>query len=142
MRGEESSEIKVTDRRHFHADGTLRSETADQGAAEADRRVVEPGVQVEEDASQPAAEALPKAPTFVEFLAGFVGSAATHLGLVPHPASGKAQVDLPAAKQMIDILALLEEKTRGNLTPQEKQFLDNALTELRLTYVRLASQSK
>ncbi|MBI3952118.1 MAG: DUF1844 domain-containing protein [Acidobacteria bacterium] len=81
-------------------------------------------------------------PVFLEFLAGLVGGAASYLGLAPHPASGKAEVDLDGAKHMINILTALQDKTKGNLAPSEKEFLDNALTELRLVYVRLASQPK
>jgi hypothetical protein len=142
MKGEESSEIKVTDRRHFHADGTPRSDAASEAKAEGDHLASEAAVPFESDSQPPPAEGPLGALTFIEFLAGFVGGAASHLGLVPHPASGQAEVDLNGAKQMIDILALLEEKTRGNVTPEEKRFLDSALTELRLAYVRLASQPK
>ena len=60
-------------------------------------------------------------------------------GHVPDPASGSTSKNLPAAQQIIDILALLEEKTRGNLTPEERQVLEQALFELRLRFVQ-ASQ--
>jgi len=142
MNGDESSKVKVTDRRHFHADGTLRSDVAGGAEAEASHPAFAAAVQLEADSRRPATEAPPKALTFIEFLAGFVGGAASYLGLAPHPATGKAEVDLNGAKQMIDILALLEEKTTGNVTPEEKRFLDSALTELRLVYVRLASQPR
>lgn len=142
MNGDESPEVKVTDRRHFHADGTPRSDAASGAEAEAGHPAAEAAVHFESDSQPPPAEASARALTFIEFLAGFVGGAASYLGLAPHPATGKAEVDLNGAKQMIDILALLEEKTKGNVTPEEKRFLENALTELRLVYVRLASQPK
>jgi len=63
-------------------------------------------------------------------------TAAVHFGDIPDPVSGeKSEVNLPAAQQMIDILALLEEKTRGNLTAEERQLLDQILYELRLRFV-------
>lgn len=142
MAEDKREEIKVTDRRHFHADGTRRSEVAGGDEAETTRPTSVGGAQIESDSEPPPTERPPEAPTFLEFLAGLVGGAASHLGLVPHPASGKAVVDLSGAKQMIGILTILEEKTKGNLTPEEKQFLESALTELRLAYVRAASRLK
>ena len=50
--------------------------------------------------------------------------------------------NLPAAQQMIDILALLEEKTRGNLTAEERQLLEQILYELRLRYVEVSKQRR
>ncbi|RMG54987.1 MAG: DUF1844 domain-containing protein [Acidobacteria bacterium] len=83
-----------------------------------------------------------EAPTFIGFVAGLVHSAATYLGLAPNPASGKTEVDLKAAQQMIEILSMLERKTKGNLTPEEERFLQNSLTDLRLTYVRVATSQR
>lgn len=66
-------------------------------------------------------------------------SAMFHLGLVDDPLHGPSPVDLEGARHTIDILAVIEEKTRGNLTPQEKQLLEQALYELRLSYAAVAS---
>jgi len=52
------------------------------------------------------------------------------------------QSNLPAAQQMIDILALLEEKTRGNLTAEERQLLEQVLYELRLRFVEAKAGEK
>jgi hypothetical protein len=74
--------------------------------------------------------------TFVAFVLSLAHTAAVHFGDVPDPVSGaKADANLPAAQQMIDILALLEAKTRGNLTAEERQLLEQVLFELRLRYV-------
>ena len=68
-------------------------------------------------------------------------TAAVHFGDIPDPATGRpAEANLPAANQMIGILSLLEEKTRGNLTAEERQLLDQLLYELRLRFVE-ASRS-
>ena len=65
-------------------------------------------------------------------------TAAVHFGDVADPVSGaKMRANLPAAQQMIDILSLLEEKTRGNLTAEERQLLEQLLFELRLRYVEV-----
>ena len=58
-----------------------------------------------------------------------------HLGDAPHPESGEVKIDLGLAKQTIDILGMLEEKTRGNLTADEARFLEGLLADLRLRYV-------
>ena len=74
---------------------------------------------------------------FVAFVLSLAHTAAVHFGDVPDPVSGaKAEANLAAAQQMIDILALLEAKTRGNLTAEERQLLEQVLFELRLRYVQ------
>lgn len=79
--------------------------------------------------------------SFVAFVLSLTHTAAVHFGDVPDPVSGAGgQPNLPAAQQMIDILALLEEKTRGNLTADERQLLDQVLFELRLRYVEARKQ--
>lgn len=73
---------------------------------------------------------------FAAFVLSLAHTAAVHFGDVPDPVSGNsAEANLPAAQQMIDILALLEEKTRGNLTAEERQLIDQLLYELRLRYI-------
>ena len=79
--------------------------------------------------------------TFLGFILSLAHTAAVHFGDVPDPVSGQTiPANLPAAQQMIDILSLLEEKTRGNLTAEERQFLDQILYELRLRYVEASKQ--
>ncbi len=74
--------------------------------------------------------------TFTGFVFSLGHTAAVHFGDVSDPVTGAVgQPNIQAAKQMIDILALLEEKTRGNLTAEERQLLDQLLYELRLRFV-------
>ena len=70
--------------------------------------------------------------SFIGFVISIAHTAAVHFGDVAVP----APPDLPAAQQMIDILALLEQKTKGNLTAEERQVLEQVLFELRLRYVQ------
>src|SRR5262245_28777794 len=78
----------------------------------------------------------PSTITFASFVVSLAHTAAVHFGDVPDPVTGTtAQPNLPAAQQMIEILALLEEKTRGNLTPQERQLLEQLLYELRMRFL-------
>lgn len=76
--------------------------------------------------------------SFAAFVLSLAHTTAVHLGDIPDPASGQpSQPNLPAAHQMIDILSLLEQKTRGNLTAEERQLLEQLLYELRLRYVEV-----
>jgi hypothetical protein len=80
--------------------------------------------------------------TFVGFAISLAHTAAVHLGDVPDPVSGRQMPpNLAAAQQMIDILALLEEKTRGNLSAEERQLLDQVLYELRMRYAEVAQSA-
>lgn len=63
-----------------------------------------------------------------------------HLGGVPNPVTQQREMDIPAAKHMIDLLGTLEAKTKGNLTNDEEQLLRQLLLELRLQYVRATSR--
>ena len=74
--------------------------------------------------------------SFTTFVVSLASSAAIHFGDLPDPNTGeRAEVNLEGAAQMIDILALLEEKTRGNLTLEERQVLEQVLYELRMRFI-------
>jgi len=78
----------------------------------------------------------PEAPiTFSTFLIGLASSALIHLGVAPNPETGKAERDLVLARQSLNLLGMLQDKTRGNLTAEEKQLFDNLLADLRLRFV-------
>ena len=75
--------------------------------------------------------------TFLMFVLSLASTAAIHFGDIPDPASGgPSEVNLDGAAQMIEILSLLEQKTRGNLTAEERQILEQVLYELRLRFVQ------
>jgi hypothetical protein len=69
------------------------------------------------------------------FLLGLASTALIHLGEVPHPESGSRALDLALARQSVELLGMLREKTRGNLTADEEKFFDQLLTDLRLRFV-------
>jgi hypothetical protein len=74
--------------------------------------------------------------SFVAFVLSLGHTAAMHFGDIPQPDSDeRLPADLVAARQIIDILALLQDKTRGNLSAEERQLLDSLLYELRMRYV-------
>ncbi|MBI2955877.1 MAG: DUF1844 domain-containing protein, partial [Acidobacteria bacterium] len=74
---------------------------------------------------------------FEALLMSLYTSAMYQLGLVEDPVRGRPPLDLENARHTIDMLAVLEEKSRGNLTPREQQLLEQALYELRVSYVTL-----
>ena len=72
---------------------------------------------------------------FTQIVLMFQGAAWQHLGKVMNPATNKVERDLAQAKNTIDILGMLEAKTKGNLSDNEKKFLEHALYELRMNYI-------
>jgi hypothetical protein len=80
------------------------------------------------------ADALPEV-DFGTFVMSLATSVLVYLGEVKHPESSRDERNLPMAKQAIDTLGMLREKTRGNLTHEEAQLLENLLYDLRMKYV-------
>jgi uncharacterized protein DUF1844 len=81
--------------------------------------------------------------SFTAFVLSLASTAAIHFGDLPDPVSGKpGEANLDGAAQMIEILALLETKTKGNLTAEERQVLEQVLYELRLRFVEATSGGK
>lgn len=119
---EDGSGFKVSDKRRFDDEGRKRV------GGDSERN---------EDAGKNASSAFPAHeidfPTFVLSLAT---SAQVHLGMIPNPATGKQDSDPILAKQTIDIIGILEEKTRGNLTEDEKKLLEHVLYDLRIQYLQ------
>ena len=88
--------------------------------------------------NQPEVPAL----SFVGFVLSLASTAAIHFGDLPDPITGKpSEVNLDGAAQMIEILALLDQKTRGNLTAEESQLLEQVLYELRLRFVEASGNA-
>src|ERR1700686_2949763 len=77
---------------------------------------------------------------FVEFVMMHAQNAALFLGQIPNPKTGEGEVNLELAKMFIDQLAMIQEKTRGNLTNEETTVLRNALSNLQMAYVEVARQ--
>jgi hypothetical protein len=76
---------------------------------------------------------------FYTFIVSLGSSALVHLGDAPHPETQQTGTpDLPLAQQTIDVLAMLREKTKGNLSPEEEQLFDHLLRDLKLRYVERA----
>ena len=82
-----------------------------------------------------AEERKPSGIDFYTFILSLGSSAFVHLGDAPHPETGQVQLNLLLAKQTIDILGMLQEKTRGNLSSEEEKVLQTLLSDLRLRFV-------
>jgi hypothetical protein len=105
--------------------GTIRVSTARGSRA---------GVALEECVVSESAEQ-PQV-SFLAFVFSLASNAAVHFGDLPDPTTNQTrEPDLEGASQLIEILAMLEEKTRGNLSAEERQLLDQVLFELRMRYV-------
>ena len=86
--------------------------------------------------SEKAPEELPSI-DFSTFVLSLSHSALLHLGEAPHPDTNRLEKNLPLARQTIDLIALLEEKTKGNLTGDEERLLHQILFDLRMRFVEL-----
>ncbi len=75
---------------------------------------------------------------FTTFVLSLSHSVLLHLGDAPHPTDEKLELDLPMARQTIDLLALLQEKTHGNLTGEEERMLSALLSDLKLRFVEVS----
>jgi len=130
----------IKDRRLFDESGEVRAEAEKKAEKKPDE-----SAKAAENTSPPSQEedAQEDYGQFSEInFAGFIYSLATtafyHFGDFPDPATSKTSRNLAAAKQTIDILSMLREKTEGNLEQGEKKMLDDILYELRMRYVKEA----
>jgi uncharacterized protein DUF1844 len=78
---------------------------------------------------------------FIEFVMMHAQNAALFLGQIPNPKTGEGEVNLDLARMFIDQLAMIQEKTRGNLTNEESTVLRNALSNLQMVYVEVARET-
>ncbi len=140
---EQEQVFKVTDRRSSMAAEPAESQRTQDKTVQADaQKPTEPTPQPQPPADEPHAQAPesdPNMPLPEANLLTLMFSLYTHtqicLGLLPDPVSQQPQKDLIQAQYNIDMLAMLKEKTAGNLTPEEEQTLESVLYEVRMAYV-------
>src|SRR5438552_7061064 len=77
--------------------------------------------------------------SFINFIMSIASNGASALGMIEHPVTHQREVDLELAKHWIDVLGMLHQKSKGNLTSQEQQILEGLLSDLRMQYVSLTS---
>ncbi|HEY2829357.1 MAG TPA: DUF1844 domain-containing protein [Thermoanaerobaculia bacterium] len=161
----EKPEIKVTDKRIFTAEGDIREEFRDEikpGEPMSAKAEEPPAPTPPEKAADPpqppegerrsqtkgappetgerrrtmADKATNPETAFTNFIEPLIAQGYMSLGLLRNPYQPQSKIDVAAARQMIDILTLLNEKTAGNLTADEDDFLETHLGELKLAYVQ------
>jgi hypothetical protein len=132
----------VEDRRYLHLNEAEKAKVREQAAQGAAKAAA--AEEAFEEAAQKAASTADKTEeqrllpeiTFPSFIFSLSSTAFASLGAIPHPETGKVEKNLPLAKQTIDLLGLLREKTRNNLTREEDNLFDHLLYDLRMAYVR------
>jgi len=116
-------DIKVEDKRHFDKEGNVVSREEKPVEAK----------------TEPSEEFPPESPEkldFISILFTYVHTALIYLGDLPDPSGAPASENLPGVQQMIDILELMQQKTKGNLTSSEEKYLESALFDLRMRYLQ------
>jgi len=133
----------IKDRRLFDEDGTAREDSAGETEdTKPDRQSEQKTEGDAQDAESERAEQkrgghyqVPEM-NFHNFVLSLYTSVIFNLGELADPVSGKKEKDLKAAKQTIDILGMLKEKTEGNLDTSEKELIEGVLSESRMRYVK------
>ena len=154
----EGKPIRVVDRRMFTPEGELRpgfepeeavaeAPRAKAPQAETPRAPAPPAPEGDAPADAPSASSEPEVSAeprseFARIVSSLATTAYSALGLLADPAAGPRHRDLAVARQMIDWLAILEQKTRGNLSFEESDLLSRVLYELRLAYVEVGRAPK
>lgn len=137
---EKDKGFTVQDRRRFSAEGEAKADGPEETPAPAAASAPEAA------ATERRRDAAPEPPeepvvTFTTFMVGLSTQALAALGEISDPVSGTRSKDLQAAQQLIDIIGMLREKTRGNLDRDEDGLIEAILFDLRMKYVELARQS-
>jgi hypothetical protein len=158
---EDQPNFKVTDRRLFNADGSPRDlppeEKPEPKVAATQEAAAAPAPAPETPTPEPevppaTAEAAPEEEfseedladardpaSFVSFVMSIASNAASALGMMEHPVTHQREVDVELGKHWIDVLGMMQRKTEGNLTPQERRMLEGLLGDLRMQYVSLVN---
>jgi len=133
--------FRVIDRRPFNSEGELRKDVVEEQEREAKREAAKaPSPPIEKakaPATPPPSDAPQRAPAFENLVRMLGQNAAMVLGAYADPQTGQPMIDPDAARELIDMLDALHEKTKGNLAPEEDNLLLDLLGKLKLTYVEI-----
>jgi len=134
--------FRVIDRRPFTAEGELRREVVEEQEREAKREAAKipaapPPETTKTAAPPPPAETPERVPAFENLVRMLGSNAAMVLGAYADPRTGQPVIDPEAARELIDMLDALHEKTKGNLTPEEDTLLLDLLGKLKMTYLEI-----
>ncbi len=135
--------FRVIDRRPFTAEGELRKEVVEEQEREAKREAAKipaappPPETAKTAAPPPPAETPERVPAFENLVRMLGSNAAMVLGAYADPRTGQPVIDPEAARELIDMLDALHEKTKGNLAPEEDTLLLDLLGKLKMTYLEI-----
>jgi uncharacterized protein DUF1844 len=133
--------FKVVDRRPFTAEGEIRKEVVEEQEREAKREEVKEKAEAKaaeaKAAAKPAGNTPKRSPAFENLLRMIGSNAAMVLGAYADPNTGQPMIDPDAARELIDMLDALQEKTKGNLAPEEDGMLLDLVGKLKLTYLEI-----
>jgi hypothetical protein len=134
--------FRVIDRRPFTAEGELRKEAVEEEEREAKREAARrppapPAEAAKPPVAAPPAEAPNRSPAFENLIRMLGSNAAMVLGAYADPRTGQPVIDPEAAREFIDMLDALHEKTKGNLAPEEDSLLLDLLGKLKMTYLEV-----
>ena len=137
---EDKSEFKVTDKRRFTTEEQTTPDDKPEAPKEAEVRAEEQPTSEADSEKREAAEQKEESYSpldFNSFVLSMANTALFQLGLIQLPDS-ESMKDIAGARQTIDLLALIQDKTRGNLSDQEQKLLDETLFQLRMAFVEAA----
>jgi hypothetical protein len=134
--------FRVIDRRPFTSEGELRKEVVEEEEREAKREAAKipaapPSETAKAGAPPPSAETPKRIPAFENLVRMLGSNAAMVLGAYADPRTGQPVIDPEAARELIDMLDALHEKTKGNLAPEEDNLLLDLLGKLKMTYLEI-----
>ena len=132
--------FRVIDRRPFTSEGELRKEIIEEEEREAKREAAQLPPAPAPDAAKPAvppADAPKRSPAFENLIRMLGSNAAMVLGAYADPRTGQPMLDPEAAREFIDMLDALHEKTKGNLAPEEDSLLLDLLGKLKMTFLEV-----
>jgi hypothetical protein len=128
---QEGKGFTVQDRRRFSPEtGEAREDAPEAPNVGPSEAAANPAGAASEQAQEPLPEI-----NFSTFIISLSTQALMHLGEIADPLSGKVDKDIPVAKQMIDIIGMLKDKTKGNLNGGEERLTEEILFDLRMKYV-------
>ncbi len=136
MDEKEKPEFTIRDRRSSASEKTEPADKPSQEGADKDRQSETGGSDTQKESAQ-----FPEL-DFASFVLSLATAVQASLGAIPNPQTDLQAQNLPAAKQMIDIINMLKEKTKGNLSNEEQALIDSVLYNLRMHYIRALEGKK
>lgn len=149
----EEKKVKIKDKRKFDTDGNLKDDAAVKGSANKAKdkeRKKEKNIssqEVEDQDKDKERSFLPDSMkdteiNFLQFIVTLYSSAMINLGVIPDPVSEETHSNPKQAKELIDIIAMLKEKTKGNLNDEEDKALDEIIYQARMIYLKTIDELK